>query len=52
MEQLQDNHLAIAEGASGAPKILSAALEQTPGIEAVTNATVRAKNITLAKITV
>ena len=42
MTLLRDNPIAIAEGASGAPAIQTAALEQTGGSEAVTQATIRA----------
>lgn len=41
MTQNQDNFTALAQGLSGAPKILTAALEQTAGNQAVTVATVR-----------
>ena len=42
MTKLRDNPIAITEGSSGAPKIQTAALEQTNGSEAVTTATIRA----------
>jgi len=42
MTKIRDNPIAITEGASGAPKIQTAALEQTGGSEAVTTATIRA----------
>lgn len=41
MTQNQDNFTALAQGLSGAPKIQTAALEQTGGSQAVTTATVR-----------
>ena len=50
MTQNQDNFLALAEGASGAPKIQTAALEQTNGAEAVTTATIRADAVTNTEI--
>lgn len=42
MTKIRDNPIAITEGSSGAPKIQTAALEQTGGSEAVTTATIRA----------
>ena len=42
MTKIRDNPIAITEGASGAPKIQTASLEQTGGSEAVTTATIRA----------
>jgi hypothetical protein len=41
MTQTQDNFTALAQGLTGAPKIQTAALEQTGGSQAVTVATVR-----------
>lgn len=45
MTQLDDNFDALAAGSAGAPKIQTAALEQTGGSEAVTQATIRAASI-------
>jgi hypothetical protein len=47
---LRDNATAITEGASGAPKVQTAALEQTASSEAVTTATLRDLNVTEAKL--
>jgi len=46
----QDNFLALAQGASGAPKILTAALNQVSSSEAVITAAIRANSITQAKV--
>jgi hypothetical protein len=48
--RLRDNPIAITEGASGAPAIQTAALEQTASSEAVTTATIRDLAVTAAKI--
>ncbi len=45
MTQLYDNLTALADGATGAPPIQTAALEQTGGSEAVTQATIRASAV-------
>ena len=45
MTALRDNPIAIADGSAGAPAVQTAALEQTGGIEAVTQACVRASAI-------
>lgn len=45
IEKLDQNPHAIAEGASGAPRILSAALNQVGGAEAVTRDTIRANAV-------
>jgi len=50
MTKIRDNPIAITEGASGAPKIQTAALEQTGGSEAVTTATIRAGAVTQTEI--
>lgn len=50
MTRLRDNPVAITEGSTGAPKIQTAALEQTGGSEAVTTATIRASAVTFAKV--
>lgn len=50
MTKLRDNPVAITEGASGAPKIQTAALEQTGGSEAVTQACIRASAVGQAEL--
>ncbi len=50
LNQLQDNFTALAQGASGAPKVLTAALSQTGGSEAVVAGTIRSYNVTLPKL--
>jgi len=49
MGLMQDNHTALAQGLSGAPKFQTAALNQVSGAEAVTTATMRAGCFTLGK---
>jgi hypothetical protein len=50
MAQVQDNFTGLAEGASGAPKVLAAALSQTGGSEAVVAGAIRSYAVTLAKL--
>ncbi len=52
MGQVQANFTALAEGASGAPAVLAAALNQVAGSEAVTTATIRTGNVTMAKMSI
>jgi hypothetical protein len=47
---LRDNPIAIAEGASGAPRYQNASLEDTPSSEAVTTNTIRDSAFTASKI--
>lgn len=50
LTQVQDNFAALAEGASGSPKVLAAALSQTGGSEAVVADTIRNYAVTPAKL--
>lgn len=50
MAQVQDNFTALAEGATGAPKVTAAALNQTGGSEAVVAGTIRAYNVAQPKL--
>jgi hypothetical protein len=52
MDQVQANFTALAEGASGAPTVLAAALNQVAGAEAVTTECIRAQNVTFNKLSV
>ncbi len=50
MTQMDDNFDALAAGLAGAPKVLTAALNQVGGSEAVTTATIRAGNVTAVEL--